>query len=355
MLDDRLCKVVGNPNEKVTHWGISRVKLGGKLERLDHPAEGGVRVREWPLAELALDEVRARWGAGSYKIHWLIPDADDPQQRSGGHGPLFTLDPELSTHVAPPPPAPTMPAAAPVAIAAPSNGLTADSLLTVVTTMMQLSDKRAEATINAITALASAQRAPERSAGPDVAVLNEMAALRAELAATNARTEAAAQRAELEAKHREEVARLQREVEDAKRRADEAEREAERETKPAIEPGQPIMTQLGFGAANALMQKPEIAAALIEKAAPVLGALFGVGAPAASPPPPASGPAPSNGVPAPKVMPAAPPVVRAAAPVVKPAAPIDPATSSWQPIAPPPPSTEQPVAEQPAPAAEAAG
>jgi hypothetical protein len=322
-----------------------------KLERLDHPdGEDGVRVREWPLEQLTLEEVRARWGAGSYKAHWFRRDEENPQLQSGGHGPLFTLDPEVPTHVAPP--APTLPAPSQaVPIAQTGGGITADSLLTIVTSMMQISDKRAESTINAITALAS--RRDDRPSGPDPVVMQEMASLRAELAASNARAEAERERRALEERFREERDRMMREAADreaklraeadeAKRRAEAAEAEAERETRPAIEPGQPIMSQLGYGAANALMQKPEVAAVLIEKATPFLAALFGGGGAAQPASPPASGP-PPTGAPAPKAVPAGPVVtppprvpVRPAAPVVAPPVQVDPATSSWQPIAAPP-------------------
>lgn len=360
MLDERLCKVVGNPHDKVTHWGISRVR-GGKAERLDHPASdgdalAGVRVREWPIEQLSLDEVRARWGSGSYKIHWLCPHAEDAQQRSGGHGPLFTLDPEVATHVAA-----AVTAAPPMPVATPANnGVTADSLLSVVTTMMELSDRRAASTIEAITRLAAPQGAP----APNSAMLDEMSKLRAELAATNARVEADRERRALEERFREDKERmqreareatekLQRELDEAKRRADDAERDADR---PAtIEPGQPIMSQLGYGAANALMQKPELAGALIEKAGPLLSALFGGGG--AVPAPPASGP-PATGIPAPKAVGAPvvtpPPAARPPVPVkVAAVPPIDPARSSWQPITPPPVEVVDKPAE--APAVEAAG
>lgn len=322
MLNERDANALGTPGDTVTHWGISRIHQREgkeKLERLEYADDGGVHLREWPIGILSVDEVRARWGAGTFKCHWLIVDeqAEAPSERrkSGGHGKTFTLDAELPTRIAAPPREAAMPN-----IAAP-NGLSADSLLSVVTTMMALADKRADTMISAVTQLARGNVAP--SAGD--------ADLRAQLAEMKAKLEADEKRREMEQKHRDELAAKDREVADLKRKLEDAEREAERDASPKIEPGSPVLSQIGYGIANAAMAKPELVGALLEKVGPIASALFGGGntaqpatqAPAGQAPPP-------NGVPAPRAMPRVVPPVAPPVRAAEPAGP--PPVSSWVPI-----------------------
>lgn len=313
-----------------------------KTERLDWAEDDGVHIREWPIGILSVDEVRARWGSGTFKCHWIIVDeqAEDPTQRrkSGGHGKTFSLDAEPPTRVAAPPREAAMPN-----IAAP-NGLSADSLLTVVTTMMSLADKRADSMIQAVTQLARGN-APGAAGDAD---------LRAQLAEMKAKLEADEKRRELEQKHRDEVAAKDREIADMKRKLEDAERERESDATPKIEPGSPVLSQIGYGIANAALAKPELVGALLEKVGPIATALFG-GGNAAQPPPSPAASAPPTGVPAPKAIPRVVPPVRVAEKQAEPAGP--PPVSSWVPIGNANGASAPPAETKPseAPPVEAAG
>lgn len=326
MLSERDANALGTPGDTVTHWGISRVTQREgkeKLERLEYADDAGVHLREWPIGILSVDEVRARWGAGTFKCHWLIVDDkhETPAERrkSGGHGKTFSLDAELPTRVAAPPREAPMPS-----IATP-NGLSADSLLNVVTTMMALADKRADSMIAAVTNLAAGRM------GGNGAPSDDTARLMAQVAEMKAKLEADEKRREIEQKHRDELAARDREVADLKRKLEDSEREDRAPAGPTIEPGSPLWSQIGYGAVNAALAKPELVGALLEKVGPLATALFG-GGNAAQPatPAPAATAAPPNGVPAPKAM---PPVVRTAvAPKAPEGPPPPPPVSSWQPM-----------------------
>ena len=97
---------LGNPGDRVTHWGISRV-VGKKrdghgnskpvCERITHPRSDGVKIREWPIEELTLEIVRDRWGAGEYRCHWFEVDSENEdnelRRKPAGHGNYFELVP----------------------------------------------------------------------------------------------------------------------------------------------------------------------------------------------------------------------------------------------------------------------
>lgn len=354
MQNDALAKVIGTPADGVTHWGIARI-VNGKTQRLDHPNADNVRVSSWPTEELSLDEVRSRWGHGTFKVIWLSPESDDPHRRSGGWSPPFTLEAEAATRVAMP--TPTMPAM-PMPIAASANGVSASDLLTVMTTMMQLSDKRSDAFLTAVLDM----RGQTSNAQPP-AENRELSELRAAVAAMTATMQADKREREITERHREElrkkdeeIARLAREKENAEREA----REASEAEPPRLDPGSPLLSQIGYGIMNAAMAKPELVGKVLEVAAPYVDKLMGgnagpAGPPAKTPPP--------NGVPAPRALhgeggqpnrdanrPPVVPVVRAqppAAPVVRAPEPEEPevtvappspvagapeGNSSWQPI-----------------------
>ena len=337
MQNDALATVIGQPPEEVTHWGIARI-VNGKSMRLDHPNANNVRVDRWPVAELSLDEVRARWGHGTFKVLWLNPESDDPHRRSGGWSAAFTLDPEKAVATFPAP-TPTMPAVAPplaMPIAA-QNGVSAGDLLNTMTQMMQMSDARSDAFLKAVLTVqgASHQRPAEEN--------RELSELRAAHAALAARIEADEKRRELEQRHRDELAKKDAEIAKLAREKEEAEREAreaERAEPPRIDPGSPILSQIGFGLMNAAMAKPELVGKVLEVAGPFVEKLMGGGAVAA---PPAK--APPNGVPAPRAMPEVgqPPVRPPVVPVVRAGEQPPPARTPEPPVVVPPLDDEAPV------------
>lgn len=50
-------------------WGVERRNAIGEWDRLTAPdASGDLETNEWPLAELSLDAVRSRFGAGTFRI-----------------------------------------------------------------------------------------------------------------------------------------------------------------------------------------------------------------------------------------------------------------------------------------------
>src|SRR5688572_16190490 len=107
-----LARVFGVPNPEVNAWGITK-KDHGKWVRQTHADANGTHLREWPLSELTLDEVRNRWGAGAYRVQWFIhdPENEDAGQRyrGGGTGPQFELEPIGVPRVTVPEPAPQAP------------------------------------------------------------------------------------------------------------------------------------------------------------------------------------------------------------------------------------------------------
>ncbi len=92
--------VVGSLPTEATTWRCFRV-TNGEARPCRHPSEDGVEVSEWPLAELNLDVLRARWGSGTYKIQWL-------GERDGKRVPLGWS--KLVTLTSPQPRAATAPA-----------------------------------------------------------------------------------------------------------------------------------------------------------------------------------------------------------------------------------------------------
>ncbi|NBU17232.1 MAG: hypothetical protein EBS48_09545, partial [Actinobacteria bacterium] len=236
---------MGEPGEDVTTWGISRVtghiidgknRRQPKFERLDHPGADGVRVNEWPIEDLSLETVMDRWGAGTYRLHWLIeePEHADPKRRrrSGGHGTLFTIDPKASPEEPTPQPTPAAPVVIPAAGAS-------------VGDMLQFAQ--------AILAMGQQMARPTAGGGGD----DRIATLQADLAEMRARADAERQQREMEERHRAELERERERAREAERERDrireEAERERERDDdRPPFEPGVPLTEQLPAILANAL-------------------------------------------------------------------------------------------------------
>lgn len=261
-MHDGIPESFGTPGEDVTHWGISR-KLSERrgpsgrainvVERCTHPDATGLRMQEWDISELSLEEIKKRWDAGTFQIHWIInePGHADPKKRrrSGGNGPFFTVDPEQEE--AAPVALPTLPATLP-AVAAPATGVGLGDLVGLLTTVFGLS------------------RQMSAQAAPVVAPRDELfAEMSGRLANMEAKLDAEKREREVEERHRNALAEKDREIERERRRREEAEREAEDDRdRPPFEPGVPITEQLPAIIANTVAQiatkSPETAQKLIE-------------------------------------------------------------------------------------------
>lgn len=85
-----------------THWSIRRQRPDGQLEALSAPtADGGAELREWPLELLSVDNIRATWGPGVFKVQWIAPTPRGGRAHNGW-GRLFQVNPLREA-----PPAPT--------------------------------------------------------------------------------------------------------------------------------------------------------------------------------------------------------------------------------------------------------
>ncbi len=129
-------------------------------------------------------------------------------------------------------------------------------MLSFATTLMQMADARAEATIKAVAALSG--RSGDGGGDANAKVL-------AELAALQARLDAEKKEREIAERHREELAKKDAEVAELRRKMERMEDEAERAEPMRLEPepGASLWNQIGFGLANAVLAKPEVAAPLL--------------------------------------------------------------------------------------------
>lgn len=303
---------LGSPNAEATHWTISRM-VNGKPQRLDHPDDAGVRVREWPIPQLSIAVVRERWGAGTYKCHYhrIDPDAEEAidRRRPLNAGPVFTLDPEPSAVTVKAPPA---------AVAPPMGDMS--SALQFATALMQMSDQRSQATIQAVSQLAGVSRGSSDGGNVNADMLAKIAALEAKIDADR-------REREIQEAHRAELAAKDAEIAELRRRAEDAERDGGDEdgpATPAFQPGMPFLEQVGFALLNAAVSKPDLAAAVL---APIVEKFVGNKQETApdSAPQPVVRTAPRRIV----VSPPPPPVVQPS--TVPGAAPSSP-SDSWTPI-----------------------
>lgn len=263
MLDPNVARVTGIPNSEATHWGISRYDRD-KPVRQSYPDASGAHVREWSLEDLNVDVVRERWGEGQYKCHWFRVDPEAPEARdrftSQGNGVKFKLESE--------PVASTVPGHAPAAPTINVNPSDPSGMFRMMLEMQEISDRRAERSIQAITSLVGLH---PTQAGPPVAVPPEMTERLARL-----ETELAVEKALRAAneKHAAEIAELNKKLAEVD--------EDEPDTGLSFSPdGGSIWTQLGYGILNAAAKKPELVAAV---AGPLMAAMGAAGGPPAAPP-----------------------------------------------------------------------
>lgn len=310
MLDHEQASVFGVPNDIVTHWGIHR-KDRDKWIRLSYGDAAGVARKVWPLEELTVEEVKRRWGAGEYRTYWEAhdPTNERPEARriAQGNGQTFLIEDV---------PEPT-PVPAPQVIQPPPGDNSIAQSLGFAMQLIQMTDQRSAAQLQALAQMSGMQQGPAAPQG----VSNELAEMKATLAALQAQLAAEAKQREIEERHRAQLAERDREIERLRREA-----ETSGGGGLEFEPGTPFLEQIGYAILNAATKKPEMLAALVNVAAPLL---TGGAKPATVPPPP---------------MPAAAPPVRAVPPVVRPmpraapvpvvveAQPAPTAGQSWTPI-----------------------
>ncbi len=160
-LDAESGRVIGFPNERVNAWGIARF-VDGKWVRQTFADESGAHVRDWPLEELSLEEVRARWGAGEFRVMWFVHDPanEDASKhfRALGHGKPFRLEEEPPTRVQ-----------ARAAAAAPGASLFGPEFERAMA-LVQMGDERASRQLTATMTMAAALAG--RSNGLDATTLS---------------------------------------------------------------------------------------------------------------------------------------------------------------------------------------
>ena len=78
-MDDRF----GPRPADVTHWRCFRIEEGRKGAPLFWGDDEGLQVSEWPIATLAIESIRERWGAGRYVVHYMRIDADNQRTPRG--------------------------------------------------------------------------------------------------------------------------------------------------------------------------------------------------------------------------------------------------------------------------------
>ena len=151
--------------EHATHWSCSRLAPGAGPndagEVLVWRDALGVGVRDWPLAELAPQTIRQRWGAGSYRIGW-IQRTPEGRRRAAGRGRHIDLSEDGATNaatnptIAPSPPSPLSSPSSPVVHHAIPVAPAADLLagLQVAQRFGDLVDARASSQIEGLAKLA---------------------------------------------------------------------------------------------------------------------------------------------------------------------------------------------------------
>ena len=171
--------VFGAAPVSVTHWAIKRQTPMGQWEPLSFVTpDGQVEVREFPIAELSVDIVRQRWGAGTYRVSWR-DQAPNGGLVARGSGRIFTV--------------PAAPVAAPQIAPSMTNDALPSGFASAIAIMNVIESKAANQ-IAAMGQLAAMMRQP----GTDPILLQilqqqqaQTAALQQSIAALAARVDAA--------------------------------------------------------------------------------------------------------------------------------------------------------------------
>lgn len=77
----------GVPPPKATHWTAHRLTPNadgnGSGTPLSFQGGRGLNLREWPIAELTLENLRRRWGPGRYRIGWIAATKSGRREAMG--------------------------------------------------------------------------------------------------------------------------------------------------------------------------------------------------------------------------------------------------------------------------------
>lgn len=89
-----------------THWLANRRSpVTGEWEPMGYAAPGATaEERQWPIAELSVEEMQRRWGPGTYQVRWVSPNAQGGRRVMVGAHEVRILPPPAA---APPPAAPS--------------------------------------------------------------------------------------------------------------------------------------------------------------------------------------------------------------------------------------------------------
>lgn len=232
------------------------------MTRLEYGNDAGVRIREWPIDELSIENIRARWGSGEFKVHWFShdPENEDPNERRRpqGHGPNFTLEPET----------PAASVAAPAGMTIPNGGAgdVALHMMNFAMSFAKLQNQQTAEQISTLMNLRGAAGAPAAAAPPEMNA--ELLRLMVKDAARDAADAVAA-------KYEAQIAEL-------KKKLEEAEEDDDDESAPLFTPGAPLLEQIGYGILNAAAKNPDLVSTVL---APVLSRFLPAGAPQSAPPP----------------------------------------------------------------------
>jgi hypothetical protein len=92
-----------------THWGIRRAGISGQWETPSWGEPGStVEAREWPIADLSVDNVLARWGEGVYQVQFLTVQGRGGRKHIS-YGRIVKLKKQAPAATAPAATAPAMP------------------------------------------------------------------------------------------------------------------------------------------------------------------------------------------------------------------------------------------------------
>lgn len=261
---------IGAPNDRVTHWGISRImgykrsatgKRSPVYERETAPRGDGVRINEWPIEECTLETVREKWGTGEFRCHWFIldPEHEDPKQRriGAGNGLIFELDEVGEIATSETVEAVHGPAAPPPFLQQPDP---MSSGLQFTERFLGMIDRRTEKELEVLRARGVGDHS---QSGGNADILAHIARLEAKMEADRIQRE-------IEDRHRAELAQKDKEIDDLKRAKEKAEEDAAKGGDgPAFDPELSMWDQLPAVAINGVLglakTNPDIATALMEK------------------------------------------------------------------------------------------
>jgi hypothetical protein len=72
MTTDRSHAVLGATPANSTHFAVRRKTATGKWQWCPWAMADSVETTEFPVAELSLDAIRERWGAGTYRVMFRV-------------------------------------------------------------------------------------------------------------------------------------------------------------------------------------------------------------------------------------------------------------------------------------------